>query len=59
MKQSYTKKELTHWVEYNLHKDGSWVADGFNTKDEAEQHIVGLKKNGYCPRRKYPKGVAA
>lgn len=46
-----------YWIEYNLHKDGSWVADGFATKDDAEKHIIDLKRNGYTPRRKYPKGV--
>lgn len=41
-------------VEYNLHKDKSFVADGFVTKEEAESHIDALKKQGYFPRRNYP-----
>ena len=52
-----TKGAFMYWIEYNLHKDGSWVADGFATKDDAEKHIIDLKRNGYTPRRKYPKGV--
>jgi hypothetical protein len=41
-------------IEYNLHKDGSWVSDGFDTEEDAEKHIIKLKKDGYNPRRKYP-----
>ncbi len=40
-------------IEYNLHKDGSWVSDGFNTREEAEIAFQRLKEDGYNPRRKY------
>lgn len=40
-------------IEYNLHKDGSWVSDGFDTREEAEEAFNRLKADGYNPRRKY------
>ena len=30
-------------IEYNLHKDGSWVSDGFDTREEAEAVKPGYK----------------
>ena len=47
------KKELTFWVRYNLQKDRSPIADGFDTKEEAEKHILKLLADGYKPQRKY------
>ncbi len=41
------------WVRYNLHKDGSPIADGFDKKDDAEEHIKDLTAKGYKPQRKY------
>ncbi len=48
-----TYKEPEFWVEYNLHKDGSWCADGFHTEEEREEAIVKLKELGYHPRRQF------
>lgn len=39
------------WVEWNLHKDGSWIAQGFKTEQERENQIKELKSLGYNPRR--------
>lgn len=34
-------------LEYRLHKDGSWVADLFETSDEMKRIIKELKQNKY------------
>lgn len=53
------KEELSFWVKYNLFKDGSPVADGFDEVEKAEKHIIDLKEKGYHPVRKYhPKSHA-
>lgn len=49
-----TKEDKTNYrVEYNLHKDGTFVSDGFETLEEAEIGIRFLKDDGYNPKRKY------
>lgn len=47
------KTETKYWVKYNLHKDGSPVEDGFYEVEDAEKHILKLKRQGYNPIRKY------
>ena len=39
------------WVEWNLHKDGSWISQGFSSESLRESKIEELKELGYHPRR--------
>jgi hypothetical protein len=39
------------WIEYNLHKDGSRIAEFFKTEAAREARIAELLKLGYRPRR--------
>lgn len=44
--------EPEFWVEWNLKKDGSWIAQGFHSEEERDDEIKLLVDFGYNPRKK-------
>lgn len=53
--QQYSDDEVKggYQVDYNLHKDGSWIANIYKTLRGSEIGIIKLLEDGYKPRRKY------
>jgi hypothetical protein len=38
------------WIEYNLHKDNSWIAESCKDEAERQARVSELRRLGYNPR---------